>query len=149
GLFDEMAKLADQKPPQEFPVKLMAQLGREQLQIGGRSIARIDFSANVALRRQQLSIPSVVAYDAPGVMATERETIIEKGELEKFEITSSSNRVWVTVDLSSIEPLPNCKFHSVDFHFTRTISMRGFDVIAPPKMKIKLQEVLLRSAPIW
>ena len=81
-------------------------------------------------------------------MTTERKAVIEKGDLEKFEITSSSNRVWVTVDLSLVEVPPNCKFHSIDFDFIRVIAMRGFDIVGLPKMKIRLQGMLLRSAPI-
>ena len=147
GMFEMMAKRINEENPKGYPGRFTACLENEKLQIGGRPVAGIEFSAAIALRKQELKIPSVVAYDAPGVIATERGAFIEKVELGEFEITSSSNNVLVTLDLSPVEIPPNWKFHGVDFDFNRVVTIQGFEIIGPLKMQILLREVYISLAP--
>jgi hypothetical protein len=63
-----------------------------------------------------------------------------------FEVTSSSNDVLVSVDLSPIEAPPGCKFHSVDLEFDRIVKMRGVELLCPPQFRIQLQDVQFRIA---
>lgn len=88
------------------PGQIEAHFGTTEVTIGEQPVAAIDVIAKFSLRRQKLRIPSVVAYDAPDIKTSMRETFIEKVDLGEFEITQSSNNVFVTLDLSAIEIPP-------------------------------------------
>lgn len=146
-IFEMITKKIDEKNPKGHAGKFNARLHNEKLIINGNAIVAIDFASKFSLRKQELRIPSVVAYDAPQVEPTKREAYIEKVELGEFEITQSSNEVLVILDLSPIQIPPNCKFHTVEFDFQRVVTMQGLEIIGLPKMQIPLG-LFVMVAPI-
>lgn len=147
GIFEIAAAEIDKKNPKRYPGKFNAKLHNEKLVIDGKPVVALDFSAKFSPKKQVLRIPSVVAYAAPKVESTKWEAYVEKVDLGAFEITQSSNDVFVTLDLSSIQIPPNCKFHTVEFDFQRIVTMHGLEIIGLPKMQIPLSELLLMVAP--
>ncbi|MGZ0019661.1 restriction endonuclease [Nitrosomonas sp. wSCUT-2] len=146
GIFEIASKKINENNPKRYPGKFNAKLRDEKLVINGKPVAALDFSANFTLRKQELRIPSVVAYAAPKIEPTMRDAYVEKIDLGEFEITQCSNDVFVTLDLSQIQIPPNCKFHTVEFDFQRIVTIRGFEIIGLPRMQIPLNELLLRVA---
>jgi hypothetical protein len=147
GIFDVVAAKIDENP-QGLPYRFTGEVGEDGLNVAARPVSRIGVSANVVRRRTDLTIASVVAYDAPRTTATERQAFIQGVALGDFEITSSSNDVLITVDLSPVEAPPGCKFHSVDLEFDRIVKMRGLEIIGMPRFRIQLQDVRIRIASI-
>jgi hypothetical protein len=148
GIFEMLANKIDEKNPKGYPGQFRANLHNRSLQIAGISVDSIEFIAKFSLREEEINIPSVVAYDVPGVEAAKRTAYIEKVDLGEFEITKSSNDVLVTLDLSPIEIPPNCKFHTVNFDFKRVITMQGVEIIGLPKMYIPLEKLSIVVAPV-
>jgi hypothetical protein len=101
------------------------------------------FEMKGAVRRitQMLEIPSVVAYDAPDVKASEREVLIEKVPLGDFEITHSHNNVCIAADLGAIVCPPNCMFMYFGTSFSRSVSIKSLEVLRPPPFGIRMDEV--------
>ena len=60
-----------------------------------------------------------------------------------FEIVESSNRVFVAVDLSPIEPPPNCQFLQLGFDFGRPVSMEAIEFLTLPRFVIPLENLTL------
>jgi len=147
GIFESVAAGVAAENPQGLPCKFATKIGNEDLQIAMRPVAYIDFSANVELIKTELTIPSVVAYDAPGTITTERSAFIQSVDLGEFEITSSSNNVLVAVDLSPVESPPNCKFHSVDFDFGRVVTIQKVEIIKLPPFRMRLQDFVVGLGP--
>ncbi|MEK7407716.1 MAG: restriction endonuclease [Acidobacteriota bacterium] len=147
GIFELVADTIDTENPQGSPCRFTGDIGKEGLHVAARPVARIGFSANVARREREITIPSVVAYDAPGTLGTERQAFVQRVDLGDFEITSSSNDVLVTLDLSPVKAPPRCKFHSVNIEFDRNVRMRGLEIVGPLPFRIELQDLLIRLAP--
>jgi hypothetical protein len=126
---------------------LDAEVSREGLIVAEKPVRRIQFHGNILGREIAVRIPSVVAYDAPGVLGIERQAFVEKVDLGEFEITSSSNDVLVMIDLSPIQVPIGAKFHSVNLQFDRVVRMRALEVIGFPPFRIHLRDVRLRVAP--
>jgi len=109
--------------------------------IDDKSIQDISFEARVQPIEKVLCIPSVVVYDAPRVPSSNRNIFVEIVELGNFEITQSSNNVFITMDLSPIESPENCLFRFVDFDFKRDVTMEKLEILSKPKMKMSLTDV--------
>jgi len=109
--------------------------------IDGKSIQDISFEARVQPIEKVLRIPSVVAYDAPRIPSSNRNIFVEIVELGNFEITQSSNNVFITLDLSPIESPRNCHFRFVGFDFKRVVTMKKVEILSIPRMKISLTDV--------
>jgi hypothetical protein len=146
GIFEMVAKQINDENPRGHHENFAVRLKSNKLKIVDWPIAGLDFSAKFALRRQELKIASVVAYDAPSIRATERSAFVEKVDVGDFEITQSSNNVIVTLDLTPIEIPPNCKFHGVDFDFNRVVTMHGLEIIGFPRTKIALKGIFVSFA---
>ncbi len=148
GVFDLVAKQVEEaNPPRGMACVLDAEFGKEGLRIADRPVMRVEFHGSILRRETAVRIPSVVAYDAPLVQGVDREAFVERVDLGDFEITSSSNDVFALVDLSAVEAPIGAKFYSVNLEFDRVVRMRGCEVIAPPKFRIQLRDLLLRLRP--
>ena len=148
GIFERLVNEIDKKNPKGYPGNVRANLHIRSLQIAGIPVDSVEFIAKVLLCKKEIRIPSVVAYDAPGVEAAKRMAYIEEVDLGEFEITKSSNKVLVMLDLSPIEIPPNCKFHTVTLDFQRVITIQGVEIIGLPKMHIPLERLLIVVAPV-
>jgi hypothetical protein len=148
GIFEKVCNRIDEDNPKRHPGKITAQLKNERMRIAGRPVVAIEFSTNFTVRKQELRIPSVVAYDAPGVEGSKRQAFIERVDLGAFEITQSTNNVFVVLDLSTVDIPANSKFHTVDFDFGRVITMHGCEIIGLPKMQIPLDGLFISFAPV-
>lgn len=109
--------------------------------IDDKGIQDLSFEARVQPIKKVVCIPSVVAYDAPKVPSFNRNIFVEMVELGNFEITQSSNNVFITLDLSPIESPENCLFRFVNFDFKRDVTMNKLEILSIPKMKITLTDV--------
>jgi hypothetical protein len=148
GIFELVSKKVDEANPPAGTVCIFdAEVGKEGLIIAERPVKRIEFHGNILRQETVIRIPSVVAYDAPGVLGIERQAFVEKVDLGEFEITSSSNDVLVTIDLSPVKAPIGAKFHSVNLEFDRVVRMRAFEIIGLPPFRIQLRDVRLRIAP--
>jgi hypothetical protein len=133
----------NQKNPKGDPCKFSAHFMVENIDVCGNKVKEIIFSCGVRSIKNELSIPSVVAYDAPTTPKSGREVLLEKVDLGDFEIAQSKNKVFVAVDLSSIKCPPNCQFKYITFDFKREVSMEAFELLAMPKMLIPIRKINL------
>lgn len=127
--------------------KFTSTFKNKNLKIGEYPVASIDISLEFSVSKQELKIPSVVAYDIPKTTTITRETFIEQGELDEFKIIQSSNNVLVILDLSSVNIPKNYKLDSVDFEFSRTVRIEGWNIVGLPEMQIPLEEISIMIAP--
>lgn len=111
------------------------------ISIDGKLVQDLSFEARVQPIEKVLRIPSVVVYDAPRVLPSNRNTFVEIVELGDFEITQSSNNVLITLDLSPVEPPENCHFRFVEFDFKRNVTMKEVEILSRPRMKMLLTDV--------
>lgn len=111
--------------------------------IDDKSIQDISFEARVKPIQKVLCIPSVVVYDAPRVPSSNRNIFVEIVELGNFEITQSSNDVFIAMDLSPIESPKNCHFRFVELDFKRNVTFEKVEILGMPKMKISLADVYI------
>ena len=88
-------------------------------------------------------MPSVVAYDGPGVDALERMAIIEEVDLGEFEITQSSNDVSVAIDFNQIGIPTNSRIRTITFDFIRPVRMRRIEVLSQPKLLVPINKLTL------
>jgi hypothetical protein len=116
----------------------------EGLSVCGANIDQIEFASYISKIIHEVTIPSIVAYDAPDVETTERSVHIEKVALGDFEITQSSDRVFVAADLTPIKCPPNSQFKYIEFHFGRDVSIESFELLGLPKFEIPIQKIKLR-----
>jgi hypothetical protein len=77
-----------------------------------------------------------VAYDKPDVAVLERNTFVELVEEDKFEITQSSNRVAVAMDVSSIPRSPGTKLGRLEFEFSREVQLAEVNLLGNPQQDI-------------
>ena len=141
GIFDVAADAIDRNNPKSLPCRFKANLHAKKLHISEVPVTSIGFEADFQTIVHELDIPSVVAYDCPRVDALKRNVFVEAVELGDFEITQSSNKVFVALDLSPISVPENCQFRLVNFDFNRTVTMEWLEVLGVPEMGIKLKDV--------
>ena len=91
--------------------------------------------------KQELNIPSVVAYDAPNTDALTRNAYVEAVELGNFEITKSFDDVAVAIDLSPVVIPKNCMFRTVLFDFGRVVTLHTVYPIGLPKFEMPLENI--------
>jgi len=138
GMFNEIAKSIRSTNPRLKPCELNARLSTDKIKINDIPIIDIIFQANFSTEIITYNTPSVVAYDTPETNSLQRNVYIEQVELGQFEIMQSTDNVSVTLDLSQIPIRTNCLFNSVNFDFTRPVSLDSVNLIGPPKMGIPL-----------
>lgn len=131
--------------------KLLGKPGRfrgifkvEGIAVCGVNIEQLEFAAGVKKIIQDLKIPAVVAYDAPEVQAAKRNVLIEKVAFGDFEITQSSNKVFVAADLTQVKCPPNCQFKYFRFDFGREVTMESLEILGLPKFVIPIEKIKLR-----
>lgn len=140
-IFETVAKAIDEKNPQGLPCTFNAKLANENVEICGRKVKEFEFEAKFRQVKRELEIPSVVVYDSPEVNALERNVFVEAVELGDFEITQSSDRVSVALDMSPIKAPRNCHFRLVNFDFGRVITMETAEILGIPPLEIPLEEM--------
>lgn len=109
--------------------------------IENESIQDLSFGAKVQPIVKVLRIPFVMAYGAPEIPSSNRDVFVEIVELGNFEITQSSNNVFLTLDLSVIESPANCHFRFLNYDFKRKVNFDKVEILSMPKMKIFLEDV--------
>lgn len=138
-ILDIATKEIETKNPKLEKCSFDFEFTTDALPVLNSQIKRVKISASISKLVQALTIPSVVAYDAPEVSATQRSAKIEKDERGHFEITKSSNRVVVAADLSSIQIPKNCRFMYFGFDFGRQVSMESFELLGLPPFRVLIQ----------
>jgi hypothetical protein len=88
----------------------------------------------------------VVVYDYPRKEALERNTFIESLELDNFEITKSSDRVCVSIDVSQIEAPENCIFNDILFDFKKSVKLEKIYFLGKIKERIILDDLIFQPA---
>ncbi|MGO9687875.1 MAG: restriction endonuclease [Syntrophobacteraceae bacterium] len=145
-VFDVVARQIDEiidKGHHEGPLELTATMQTKGMRLAGVDIREIIFSGRVERIKNELDIPSVVAYDEPEKAASDRSVLIEKVDMGDFEITQSSNRVAVAVDFSAIKTPPNTQFRIVSFDFKRIVTVTAFYPLALTKLAIEIDHIKL------
>ncbi len=142
-IFEMASDVIEQKNPTGQPCRFKGQFKVEGLSVCGVRIDEVEFIAGVKRIIQELQVPSVVAYDAPHIKGTERGVLIEKVAFGDFEITQSSNRVFVAVDLTPVKCPPNSQFKYINFDFGREVSMESFEILGLPQFIIPIEKIKL------
>jgi hypothetical protein len=137
----EMASDAIEQKNQTSQCRFKGQFKVEGLSVCEMHISEIGFSAGIRRITKNLQVPSVIAYDAPHVKNTERSVLIEKVAFGDFEITQSSNRVFVAVDLTPVKCPANSQFKGINFDFGREVSMEALEIIGLPQFMIPIEEI--------
>jgi len=140
-IFEMASDMIEQKNPAGQPCRFKGQFKVEGLSVCRAHISEVGFSAGVKRIVQDLQIPSVVAYDAPHVKGTDRSVLIEKVAFGDFEITQSSNRVFVAADLTPVKCPPNSQFKYINFDFGREVSMEAFEILGLPRFMIPIEKI--------
>lgn len=143
SFFDAVAKAIDENKLATQSSTVSATIIPEGMSINGFTPKSVLFKAKIRVRKRQLQTPSVVVYDNPKIGALERNVFVETVELGEFEITQSSNRVMVTLDLSTLQIPPNCQLRFVTFDFQRIVTMTGMRVLPLPQLRIPIQQILI------
>lgn len=138
GIFGQVATGIKRENPKLIPCLITARLSSKKLRINDIPVSSILFHANFESQTQAYNIPSVVTYDTPETDALHRNVYIEQVELGQFEIMQSTDNVSVALDLSEIHMPKNCQFHTVNFEFTRSVSMDSIYMIGLPELGIPL-----------
>ncbi|MFZ6708702.1 restriction endonuclease [Undibacterium sp. TC9W] len=141
GIFEMASDAIISKIPTNKKCRFSASFKAHKLAITEIPIEEIRFRAIAKKIIQNLQIPSVVAYDAPHVKTTQREVTIAEVAFGDFEITQSSNNVFVVIDLSPLECPPNSQFISVNFDFGRTVKIRHIEILGPHQFSIPLEAI--------
>lgn len=113
-----------------------------QVSFGDARLEQMWMTARVRRVIQTIATPSVVAYDAPEVNASDRMTLIQKLDLGDFEITHSSGKICMAADLGEIVSPPNSFFYSFAVNLKRG-GMLSMDLIRPPPFNMSLRDVRL------
>lgn len=142
-IFEMASDAIQQKNPSGQPCNFKGQFRVEGLSVCGAPISDVDFSAGFKRIIQDLQVPSVVAYDAPHIESVDRGVLVEKVAFGDFEITQSSNRVFVAVDLTPVKCPPNSQFKYINFDFGREVSMEAFEILGLPKFMIPIEKIRL------
>ena len=138
GIFGQVATGIKKENPKLIPCLIKACLSSKKLRINDIPVSSILFHANFESQTQSYNIPSVVTYDTPETDALHRNVYVEQVELGQFEIMQSTDNVSVALDLSEIHMPKNCQFHTVNFEFTRSVSMDSIYMIGLPELGIPL-----------
>jgi hypothetical protein len=141
-IFEMASNVIEQKNPTGQPCRFKGQFKVEGLSVCGAAISEVAFSAGVRRIVQNLQVPSVVAYDAPHVKGADRSVLIEKVAFGDFEITQSSNRVFVAADLTPVKCPPNSQFKYINFDFGRKVSMEAFEILELPQFMIPIEKII-------
>ncbi len=142
-IFEMASSVIEQKNPSGNPCRFKGHFKVENLSVCGENIDKVKFVADVKRIIQELKIPSVVAYDAPDVQTAQRNVLVEKVAFGDFEITQSSNRVFIAADLTPVKCPPNCQFKYIGFDFGRVVSMESFELLGLPKFLIPIERIKL------
>ncbi len=110
-------------------------------EVGGFSIMAVEFKGSARSVVIEQSSPSVVAYGAPDVSATKREVYVEISNPAGFEFAHSSNRIYLTIDLSSMISPGNSKFCNVSFDFGRAVCVERMEIIGLAESVFILDDV--------
>lgn len=142
-IFEMASDAIQQKNPSGKPCSFKGKFKVEGLSVCGAPISEVGFCAEIKRLIHDLQIPSVVAYDAPHVECADRGVLVEKVEFGDFEITQSSNRVFVAVDLTPLKCPPNSQFKYINFDFGREVSMEAFEILGLPQFVIPIEKIKL------
>ena len=146
-IFEAVVKKIDESNPELFAEKgidyFAAQLYPKNEKVTGFQIKEVWFRTNYRLLDFEARVPSVVAYDGPGVDALERMAIIEEVDLGEFEITQSSNDVSVAIDFNQIGIPTNSRIRTITFDFIRPVRMRRIEVLSQPKLLVPINKLTL------
>jgi hypothetical protein len=142
-IFEKASNTIAEKNLSDNPCWFTGHFKVQGLSVCGANIDRVEFAAGVRRIIQDLKIPSVVAYDAPDVQAAERSVHIEKVAFGDFEITQSSNKVIVAVDLTPVKCPPNSQFKYIGFDFGRVVNIKSFETVGLPKFEIPIEKIKL------
>ena len=141
GIFDEVASGIEEKNPDYMPCLMQVGLSSKTLTIQDIPVKSILFQSYFEADIQVLEIPSVVAYDTPESGTLERNVYVEQVEMGEFEIMQSTNNVSVAIDLSPMTMPANCQFHSVNFEFSRSVSMDTVYMLGLPELGIPVKNL--------
>lgn len=142
-IFDKIVDALRENDPDFAPAAIRIRVTPKELFVRGRIVVGIDLHAECQYERRELSLPTVVAYDAPGADTLERNAYVEIVEQDRFEITQSSDTVSVAIDVSSIERPPGTKLGRMHLHFTRPVEIREFALLgdADPGFSLNMLEL--------
>lgn len=140
-IFEMASDVIEQKNPTGEPCRFKGQFKVEGLSVCGAAISEVVFNAGARRIVQDLQVPSVVAYDAPHVKGTDRNVLIEKVAFGDFEITQSSNKVFVAADLTPVKCPPNSQFKYINFDFGREVSMEACEILGLPQFMIPIEKI--------
>lgn len=113
-----------------------------KVSLGDAQLEQFWMTARVRRITQTIATPSVVAYDAPEVNASDRVTLIQELDLGDFEITHSSGKICMAADLGEIVSPPNSFFYSFGVNLKKG-GMLSMDLIRPPPFEMSLRGLRL------
>jgi len=137
ALFDKAIAHVKQSDPALSPQRVAAGacIG---VKISGIAVRRVLIEFDFSAEYIELSLPSVVAYDTPGINVLERNAYVEQVERGGFSITQSSDIVSVAMDLTLVPFPTNCKFGGVSFKFSRPVDIREVTLLKMPDLGVWL-----------
>jgi hypothetical protein len=146
-LLDIIMKEIDKNKPELFAEKKLncfeVQFAPKDEKITGFQIKEILFNANYKLVNFEAKVPSIVAYDGPGVEALERMALVEKVDLGNFEITQSCNDVSVAVDFNQLGIPVNSHIRDITFDFIRPVRMKLIEILSQPKLFVPISKITI------
>ena len=143
-IFENTATEIERGNPDLRPCRFEALVSREDMKISGVGVAAIQFEADFRTVEQELRVPTVKVYGAPGIEALRRNAFVEVVELGEFEITQCGDEVNCVIDLSAINTPLNCLFRGGKYDFTRTVTMHSFTIVGNPKWQISACDLGIR-----
>lgn len=145
-LFDMLTKTIREGDPTLAATRVQAKARPKDITIDGTRVLAINIAVDYWCEEKTLSLPNVIAYDAPESGALERNTYVEIVNEGKFEITQPSDRFSVAMDTSSIVLPMGAKLGRVKLAFTRPVEMREFNLLGNPDLGFWLGPSILRVA---
>src|SRR6185312_665141 len=146
SLFDRLTKEVRERDPSLAATTIQTKARPKDIIIDGMRVLTINITVDYWCEEKMLSLPTVIAYDTPESEALERNTYVEIVEEGKFEITQSSDRFSIAVDISSIELPVGTKLGRFKLVFTHPVEMREFRLLGNPDLGFWLGPSVLRIA---
>ncbi|MBW2045588.1 MAG: restriction endonuclease [Deltaproteobacteria bacterium] len=138
-VFNLLADKFEEVSPKGVSCGIRGELGiNEEVSIKNYPILGIIFDTKIKPLQQHLSIPSVVAYDAPEIPLEDRNIFIEEVDFGNFQITKASGKVSLAVDLTPITPPPDCLFRLIDFDLGRVMNIKHVEFFGKPDLSINV-----------
>ncbi|WP_414582359.1 restriction endonuclease [Scytonema sp. PCC 10023] len=121
-IFDKVSKQIDSITIPYNGALLQSQLDITGLNLAGHSVSKIKFSSEILLITKEILAPYVLVYGSPNIPSDKREIKLEKVDLGKSQITQTSNKASIVLDISNIETLPKSHFLHLIIDLNRVVT---------------------------